>query len=263
MQAGFSSEAEMIELFGTGLGSSPNVYKVLLLLEELEVPYRLTKVDLAKGEQFSAKFLDVCPNNKVPAILDHDPVDGGPPLRVFESGSVLIYLADKAARFIPPQTQPRARTEVINWVMWQMANLGPYVGQMFHFLVYAPEKIPYAIKRYSNEVSRLFHLIDQRLSNSAWIGGDDYSIADMAVFPVTSVWRDAPQDFSNLRHFFAWREKIERRPAYARAYDLGKIADETMGADKFFEEKTWKRLFAQDENTAADYARESDAIAAR
>jgi GSH-dependent disulfide-bond oxidoreductase len=252
----------MIELFGTGLGSSPNVYKVLLLLEELEMPYRLTKVDLTKGEQFSAKFLDVCPNNKVPAILDHDPADGGAPLRVFESGSVLIYLADKAGRFIPRQTNPRARAEVTNWLMWQMANLGPYVGQMFHFLVYAPEKLPYAIKRYSNEVSRLFQLIDQRLADSPWIGGDEYSIADMAIFPVSAVWRDCPQDFSRLKHFFAWREKIESRAAYARAYDLGKIANETMGADKFFEEKTWKRLFAQDENTAAEYARESTASAA-
>jgi GST-like protein len=133
---------------------------------------------------------------------------------------------------------------------------------MFHFLVYAPEKIPYAIKRYSNEVSRLFQLIDRRLADSPWIGGDQYSIADMAVFPVSAVWRDAPQDFSHLEHFFAWREKIESRPAYARAYDLGKIANETMGADKFFEEKTWKRLFAQDENTAAEYARESAAAAA-
>jgi GST-like protein len=245
----------MIEVFGTGLGSSANVYKVLLMLEELELPYKITRVDLTKGDQFKPEFLKVNPNNKVPAILDDAPVDGGPPIALFESGSILIYLADKSQRFLPPHSEARARAEVINWVMWQMANFGPYIGQLFHFLVYAPEKIPYAIKRYTGEVSRLFNLLEKRLSESPWVGGAEYSIADMAVFPLAGAWKDAPQDFSGLKHFHAWRERIEARPAYARAYDLTKIANETMGADKFFEKTTWKRLFAQDETTAEVYAK--------
>lgn len=243
----------MIELFGTELGSSPNVYKVLLLLEELGVAYRITKVNLAQGEQFHPQFLAVNPNNKVPAALDHDPADGGPPVRLFESGAIMLYLADKEGRFVPPLSAPRPRAEVLNWLFWQMANLGPYVGQLFHFLVYAPEKQPYAIERYTREVSRLFNLIELRLRESPWLGGDEYSIADMAVFPVTAVWKDAPQDFSGLTHLHAWRARIEARPAYARAYDLTRIGNETMGADKFFEKTTWKRLFAQDHTTAADY----------
>lgn len=243
----------MIELFGTGLGSSPNVYKVLLLLEELRMEYKLSRVDLTTGEQFEPAFLKVNPNNKVPAAIDHDPVDGGPPVRLFESGSIMLYLADKAGKFVPPTSEPRARAEVLNWLMWQMANFGPYVGQLFHFLVYAPEKLDYPIQRYTKEVSRLFNLLDQRLAESPWVGGEEYSIADMAVFGVSVVWKDAPQDFSGLKHFLAWREKIEQRPAYARAYDLSKIANETMGADKFFEETTWKRLFSQDHTTAAEY----------
>ena len=243
----------MIELFGTGLGSSPNVYKNLLLLEELELDYRVTKIDLTKGEQFDPEFLKVNPNNKVPAAIDHAPADGGAPIRLFESGSILLYLADKEGRFVPPVTDARRRAEVVNWLTWQMANFGPYVGQLFHFLVYAPEKLPYAIERYSKEVSRLFNLLEQRLSESPWVAGDEYTIADMAIFPVSVVWRDAPQDFSGLHHLHAWREKIEQRPAHGRAYDLSKIGNETMGADKFFEEKTWKRLFSQDHTTAAEY----------
>ena len=245
----------MIEVFGTEVGSSPNVYKVLLLLEELELEYRLSKVNLAQGEQFDPKFLAVNPNNKVPAIVDHDPADGGAPLRIFESGSIMLYLADKERRFVPPASDARRRAEVLSWVFWQMANLGPYIGQLFHFLVYAPEKLDYPIKRYSKEVSRLFHLLDQRLGETPWMGGDNYSIADMAVYPLTAVWKDAPQDFSGLANMHAWRERIEQRPAHARTYDLKKIGNETMGADKFFEKTTWKRLFHQDHETAREYAR--------
>ncbi len=248
----------MIELFGTELGSSPNVYKVLLLLEELEMDYRVRKVNLTTGEQFHPDFLKVNPNNKVPAALDLDPVDGGAPVRLFESGSMMLYLADKAGRFVPPVTEPRARAEVLNWVFWQMANFGPYVGQLFHFLVYAPEKLAYPIERYSKEVSRLFNLIEQRLTESPWIGGDEYSIADMAVYPITVVWKDAPQDFSGLERMHAWRARIEERPAHGRAYDLSKIGNETMGAAKFFEEETWKRLFSQDHTTAAQYRAKLD-----
>ena len=243
----------MIELFGTETGSSANVYKVLILLEELGLDYRLNKVSLPKGEQFHPDFLAVNPNNKVPAILDHAPADGGAPIRVFESGSILLYLADKYGRFVPPVAEARARAEVVNWLVWQVANLGPYIGQLFHFLVYAPEKLPYPIARYEGEVSRLFHLIEQRLGQSEWIGGDAYSIADMAVYPLTDAWKDAPQDFSGLDHMHAWRARLMARPAFQRAFDPARIVNETMGADKFFEETTWKRLFKQDATTAETY----------
>lgn len=246
----------MIELYGTEVGSSSNVYKVLLLLEELGEPYRLNRVNLAQGEQFRPEFLEINPNNKVPAILDRAPADGGDPVRLFESGSILLYLADKAGRFVPPVSEPRARAEVINWLFWQVANLGPYVGQLFHFLVYAPKNLPYPIERYQREVSRTFGLIEKRLSQSPWMGGAEYSIADMAIYPLTDCWKDAPQaeELAKLSHVHEWRARIQERPAYARVYDLSRIPNEQMGADKFFEETTWKRLFSQDQDTAATYA---------
>ncbi|KJS09780.1 MAG: hypothetical protein VR73_01070 [Gammaproteobacteria bacterium BRH_c0] len=235
----------MIDLYSTADGASPNVYKILLLLEELDIPYRINEVRLHKGEQFNSDFLKISPNNKVPAIVDHQPTDGGEPISVFESGSIMVYLADKYRRFIPPVDQPRKRVEVMNWVFWQMAGLGPYLGQLFHFNVYAKEKIPYAITRYSNEVDRLFAVLERRLSKHPWLGGEEYSIADMICFSSTYLHHLMGIDPDKLVHFIAWHERIKQRPAHDRAYDPGKYQPSTIGASQYLEEKAWNILFAQ------------------
>ena len=237
----------MIDLYSTAYGASPNAYKIILMLEELEIPYRIIEVKLPEGEQFKPEFLKISPNNKVPAIVDHAPADGGEPLRVFESGSIMVYLADKTGRFIPPQTEMRKRTEVLNWVFWQMAGMGPHMGQLFHFQVYAPEKIPYAIRRYGNEMSRLFAVLEKRLSESEWVGGDEYSIADMIIFASTHEFRRIEQlDHDQLGHFIAWHERIKTRPAYGRAYNPDKTESSTIGADVYMADKAWNILFNQD-----------------
>lgn len=235
----------MIDLFSTPNGASPNVYKILLLLEELALPYRRIEVAVHQGEQFRPEFLAISPNNKVPAILDHAPADGGEPLRVFESGSIMVYLADKCRRFLPPVDAPRQRTEVMNWVFWQMAGLGPYLGQLFHFKVYAREQLPYAITRYGNEVDRLFAVMERRLAESPWLGGDDYSIADMICFASSHEFRRVDLDLDRLPNFIAWHERIRARPAYARAYDPEKNVPSTIGASQYLEDKAWNILFAQ------------------
>jgi GST-like protein len=243
----------MIELYVTSSGGSPNVYKILLLLEETGLSYRVKPIDVAKGEQFDPSFLEIGPNNKVPVIVDFEPADGGPPLSVFESGSIMIYLADKAGRFLSPPSANRARTEITSWVIWQTANLGPYMGQLFHFMVYAPEKIPYALTRYTNEVGRLYGVLERRLTEHAWLAADEYSIADMASFAATAEWRRTGHDFTKFPRFLEWRRRIEARPAYSRAYDTSEYLKATIGADELFEASTWKRLFLQNEDTVRDH----------
>lgn len=166
----------MIEIFG---GQTPNVFKPLIALAELEVAYERVPVDISNGEQFKPEFLAISPNNRVPAIVDYDPADGGPPLSVFESGAILLYLADKHNELIP--SDARRRNDVIQWVMWQMAGQGPMAGQAGHFLNIAPET-PYAIKRYSDEINRLYRVLNTRLEGRTFIAGD-YSIADIACWP--------------------------------------------------------------------------------
>jgi GSH-dependent disulfide-bond oxidoreductase len=234
----------MIDLYGTALGASPNVYKVVLLLEELELPYQLLPVDIRKGDQFKPEFLAISPNNKAPAIVDHQPADAAGPLAVFESGAILVYLADKMGRFIPPVTAPRARSQVLQWVFWQMAGVGPNIGQLVHFMIYAPEKLPYVLTRFSNEINRLFGVMNKRLADNPWLGGADYSIADMIVFASTYEYGRLGQGEGQFPHFERWHNAIKERPAYARAWDGEKVKAD-QGGSSYQDPKAWNMLFAQ------------------
>jgi len=202
----------MIDLYYCG---TPNGLKMTLFLEEAGLPHRIIPVDLGKGEQFKPEFLAISPNNKIPAMVDHAPSDGGEPIALFESGAMLLYLADKIGRFIP--TDLRGRLEVTKWLFWQIGGLGPMAGQIGHFNVYAPEKVPYAIDRYTREVNRLYGVLDGRLAGRGFIAGD-YSIADIACYPWIVPHQAHGQslnDFPNLKRWFA---AIRARPATLRAY---------------------------------------------
>src|SRR5207248_4843507 len=186
---------------------------------ETGLPYKIFPVNIGKGEQFKREFLAVSPNNRIPAIVDQDPPGGGAPITMFESGAILVYLADKTKRFIAQDL--RGRTETIQWLFWQMANLGPMAGQNNHFSNYAVEKLPYAIDRYRNEVNRLYGVLDKRLADRAFLAGD-YSIADMASYPWIVPYERQGQkleDFPNLKR---WFEAIRARPAVVRAYEKAK-----------------------------------------
>ncbi|MGO9995105.1 MAG: glutathione binding-like protein [Steroidobacteraceae bacterium] len=197
---------------------TPNGHKVAMFLEETAMPYRLMPVNIGKGEQFKPEFLAISPNNRMPAIVDHRPLDGGPPISVFESGAILLYLADKSEQFIPSDI--RGRTQVTEWLFWQVAGLGPMAGQNHHFSRYAPEKIPYAIDRYVNETNRLYGVLNKRLAGREFIAGD-YSIADMAAYPWVVPHEAQGQNLSDFPHLKRWFETIEARPATVRAYALG------------------------------------------
>ncbi|MGO8857679.1 MAG: glutathione binding-like protein [Steroidobacteraceae bacterium] len=197
---------------------TPNGHKVAMFLEETAMPYRLVPVNIDKGEQFKPEFLAISPNNRIPAIVDHRPLDGGPPISVFESGAILLYLADKSEQFIPSDI--RGRTEVTEWLFWQVAGLGPMAGQNHHFSHYAPEKIPYAIDRYVKEANRLYGVLNKRLAGREFIAGD-YSIADMAAYPWVVPHEAQGKNLSDFPHLKRWFETIEARPATVRAYALG------------------------------------------
>ena len=194
---------------------TPNGHKITIALEEMGLDYRLKPVNIAKGDQFTPDFLAISPNNKMPAIVDHQPGDGGGPQSVFESGAILLYLAQKTGRLLP--ADPRARIEVMEWLFWQMAGLGPMSGQMGHFSVYAPEPIPYAMERYDSEVRRLHRVMDKRLSQVHWLGGDGYSIADIAAWPWIAVYAKRPPDFDAFPHLARWHAAVAERPAVQRA----------------------------------------------
>src|SRR5690606_28591413 len=168
---------------------TPNGHKVTLLLEETGLEYRIHPVNIGSGDQFKPEFLAISPNNKMPAIVDHAPADGGAPQSVFESGAILLYLAEKTGHFLPAAA--RGRIETLEWLFWQMAGLGPMTGQYGHFSVYAPDRIPYAIERYTREAERLLGVLDKRLAGRAFIAGDDYTIADMAAYPWINAYRSA------------------------------------------------------------------------
>ncbi len=202
---------------------TPNGHKVTLLLEELAeagapLAYTIKPVNIGTGEQFQPGFLAIAPNNRMPAIVDHAPADGGAPLSVFESGAILQYLAEKTGRFLPADL--RGRTATLEWLYWQMAGLGPMTGQYGHFNVYAPEKIAYAIDRYTREAQRLLGVLDKRLAGRAFLTGDDYTIADMASYPWISPYRTAPIDLEPYPEVRRWQAAIAARPATARAYAL-------------------------------------------
>jgi GST-like protein len=210
----------MIEL---SYWTTPNGHKITIFLEESETPYRITPINISKGEQFGAAFLQIAPNNRIPAILDTKPADGGAPISVFESGAILEYLAEKTGKFLA--TDIRGRYETLQWLYWQMAGLGPMAGQNHHFVQYAPEKIPYAMERYVKETGRLYGVLNKRLADRDFIAGA-YSIADMAAFPWIVPHQRQQQDLDEFPHLKRWFESIKSRPAVMRAYALAKEINE-------------------------------------
>ena len=206
----------MIDLY---YWTTPNGHKITMFLEEAGLPYTLCPVNISAGEQFAPTFLAVSPNNKIPAIVDHAPLDGGAPLSVFESGAILQYLAEKTGRFLPAGV--RGRTEVMEWLFWQMGGLGPMLGQNHHFLQYAPEPLPYAIERYVKEAERLYGVLDDRLADREFVAGE-YSIADMACYPWIVPHRRQRVDIGEFPNVKRWFDAIRMRPATQRAYELAK-----------------------------------------
>lgn len=204
----------MIDLY---YWTTPNGHKITLFLEETGLPYRIHPINIGKGEQFAADFLKIAPNNRIPAIVDNDTADGQP-LSLFESGAILLYLAEKTGQFLPQDL--RGRQEALQWLFWQMGGLGPMAGQNHHFNRFAPEKVPYAIKRYVDETARLYGVLDKRLADRPFVAGEAYSIADMAIYPWIVPHSFQQQDLNDFPHLKAWFERIQARPATQRAYAL-------------------------------------------
>ncbi|MFZ5607573.1 MAG: glutathione binding-like protein [Pseudomonadota bacterium] len=228
---------------------TPNGHKITLFLEEAGLDYRIVPVDIGKGAQFAPEFLAISPNNKMPAIIDHAPGDGGAPISMFESGAILRYLAEKTGRFdgvaagADAARARRQRIEVDEWLCWQVAGLGPMTGQYGHFHVYAPEDVPYAKARYRNEALRLLGVLETRLAGREWIAGAGYSIADMAAYPWINAYDRAPLDLSPFPHLRRWQAAIAARPATARAYALARQVNPNAGQPLSDEEK--QVLFGQ------------------
>lgn len=223
--------------------TTPNGHKITLFLEETGLPYTIFPVNIGKGEQFKPEFLEVAPNNRIPAIVDHAPADGGAAVSVFESGAILLYLAEKTGQFIPNTL--RGRVDTLQWLFWQMGGLGPMAGQNHHFNNYAVEKIPYAVDRYVRETARLYKVLDRRLEGREFIAGE-YSIADMACYPWVVPYERQGQDLNDFPNLQRWFDAIRQRPATARAYAL---ADEINTAPSVSDEESRKILFGQDAAT--------------
>jgi len=221
---------------------TPNGHKITIFLEESATPYRLVPVNIGAGEQFRPEFLAISPNNRMPAMVDHAPVDGGPPVAVFESGAILVYLAEKTHQFLPDEL--RGRFEVLQWLFWQMGGLGPMAGQNHHFTQYAQEKLPYAIDRYVNETARLYAVLDNRLASREFVAGN-YSIADMAAYPWIVPHQRQQQDLNDFPHLKRWFEAVQARPAVIRAYEKGKAINTKPTID----EQSRKILFGQNAAT--------------
>jgi GST-like protein len=187
------------------------------MLEECGLPYRVHAVDIGAGAQFDPEFLAISPNNKIPAIVDPDGPDGEP-MSVFESGAILLYLAGKTGRFLPETT--RGKYEVLQWLMFQMGGVGPMLGQAHHFRIYAPEKIEYAVNRYTNEAKRLYGVMNRRLGSSKYLGGPEYSIADIAVYPWLRSWKNQGIDWNDYPHLKGWFDEIGARPAVQRGCEV-------------------------------------------
>ncbi|WP_066776181.1 glutathione binding-like protein [Sphingomonas sp. CCH5-D11] len=203
--------------------ATPNGWKITIMLEECGLPYAIKPVNIGAGEQFRPEFLAISPNNRIPAIVDHDPPGGGAPVSVFETGAILLYLAERTGRFLP--TDLRARMRTIEWLMWQMAGLGPMLGQNGHFRLYAPEKLPYAIDRYGREADRLYGVLDRQLAHTgAYVAGDDYSIADIACFPWIITHKAQGIDMSQFPHVARWFADIRQRPAVIAGTAVGRMA---------------------------------------
>jgi GST-like protein len=225
----------MIDLY---FWATPNGRKVSIALEELELPYKVIPVNIARGEQFKPEFLAISPNNRIPAVVDHAPAGGGAPISVFESGAILLYLADKTGKLIPGDV--RGRTEVLEWLMWQMGGIGPMFGQANHFVAYAPEKLPYAIDRYVNETRRLIRVLNTRLADRAFVAGA-YSIADIASYPwVVSARERLIKDEFDFPNVVRWLDAIAARPAVVRGMA---ISSEARSAA--MDDEARKHLFGQ------------------
>jgi GSH-dependent disulfide-bond oxidoreductase len=204
----------MIEVYSW---ATPNGHKVHIMLEECGLAYRTIPIDIGAGDQFKPEFLAISPNNKIPAIVDPDGPDGQP-ISLFESGAILLYLAGKTGKLLPDST--RGKYEVLQWLMFQMGSIGPMLGQAHHFRVYAPEKIDYAVDRYTNEARRLYAVMNGRLANSRYIGGKDYSIADIAVYPWLRSWKNQGIDWNDYPHLKGWFDEIAKRPAVMRGVEV-------------------------------------------
>jgi GST-like protein len=217
---------------------TPNGHKITMFLEETAMPYKLLPVNIGAGEQFKAEFLRISPNNRMPAIVDHTPLQRGAPISVFESGAILLYLADKSEQFIANDS--RGRVEVLQWLFWQVGGLGPMAGQNHHFARYAPEKIPYAIERYVKETNRLYGVLNKRLGTQEFLAGA-YSIADMASYPWIVPHENQGQNLDDFPHLKRWFEAITKRPATVRAYARA----ESIGASTTMTDEAKKVLFGQ------------------
>jgi GSH-dependent disulfide-bond oxidoreductase len=204
----------MIEVYSW---ATPNGHKVHIMLEECGLPYKVIAVDIGAGDQFKPGFLAFSPNNKIPAIIDPDGPDGKP-MTLFESGAILLYLAGKTGRFLPADT--RGKYNVLQWLMFQMSSVGPMLGQTHHFRNYAPEKIPYAIDRYSNETERLYRVMNDQVAKTRYIAGNDYSIADIAIFPWLRSWKNQGIDWNDHPHLKGWFDEIAARPAVKRGVEV-------------------------------------------
>lgn len=229
----------MIDLY---YWTTPNGHKITIFLEEVELPYNIIPVNIGIGEQFKPEFLEIAPNNRIPAIVDRQPADGGEPISIFESGAILEYLADKTGKLIPADV--RGRAEVLQWLFWQMGGLGPMAGQNHHFNIYAPEKIPYAINRYVNETGRLYAVMDKRLSNREFLAGD-YSIADIASYPWIVPYELQGQKLEDYPNLKRWFKSIKGRPATIRAYEKA----EAFKNEQIAPEQARDLLFNQSANT--------------
>ncbi|AST80778.1 TPA: GSH-dependent disulfide bond oxidoreductase [Citrobacter farmeri] len=205
----------MIDLY---YAPTPNGHKITIFLEEAALDYRLIKVDISRGNQFRPDFLAISPNNKIPAIVDHAPVDGGAPLSLFESGAILLYLAEKSGLLLSGELRERHTT--LQWLFWQVSGLGPMLGQNHHFNHFAPQAIPYAIERYQVETQRLYSVLNKRLETSPWLGGEHYSIADIACWPWVNAWQRQRVDLDMFPAVKNWAERIRSRPATERAMML-------------------------------------------
>jgi GST-like protein len=230
----------MIDLY---YWTTPNGHKITMFLEEAGLPYRIVPINIGQGAQFDPAFLRIAPNNRIPAIVDSAPADGGAPLSIFESGAILLYLADKTGQFIPPDL--RGRNEALQWLFWQMAGLGPMAGQNHHFVQYAPEPLPYAIERYVKETARLYAVLNRQLADGRDYIAGTYSIADMACYPWVVPHERQRQNLVDFPHLAQWFARVQSRPATERAYQKAKeinTAPTVSGAAKSV-------LFGQDAST--------------
>jgi GST-like protein len=234
-----AQERAMIDLY---YWTTPNGHKITMFLEEAGLKYKIFPINIGKGDQFKPEFLAVAPNNRIPAMVDHEPKGGGKPISIFESGAMLLYLAEKTGKFLPADIY--GRYDAIQWTFWQMGGLGPMAGQNHHFSNYAQEKIEYAIDRYVNETNRLYGVLNKRLSNREFIAGD-YSIADMASYPWIVPYKNQDQNIDDFPHLKRWLETIRARPATERAYALAKQVNPNFGQPAIRTEEERKLLFGQ------------------